>query len=111
MNDARQSTRTVAEYASIEHDLTEEQARELQSTAGARLTVAPSAAGYRITASSYVGAVSVPGFLLYVKPKVPVRNLLHLLTWSTQRLQFDQSDLDFAADELTAALAALYARM
>jgi 5-methylcytosine-specific restriction enzyme subunit McrC len=111
MNDARPATRTVAEYASIEHGLTEAQARELQTTAGARLTVAPSAAGYRITASSYVGAVSVRGFLLYVKPKVPVRNLLHLLTWSTQRLQFDQSDLDFAAEEVTAALAALYARM
>jgi len=111
MNDARQVTRTVAEYATIDHCLTEVQARQLQSAAGARLTVAPSASGYRITASSYVGAISVPGFLLYVKPKVPVLNLLHLLTWSTQRLQFEQSDLDFAADELTAALAALYVRM
>lgn len=101
----------LAEYQQIEVALTDSQARQLQATAGTRLTLTPSSRGYKIRASSYVGSVSVSGVAVHVLPKVPVANVLHLMTWSTERITFGDDEIGQATGSLTAAVAAWYARM
>ena len=103
--------RSMAEYQQIEVGLTDGQARHLQAAAGPRLTLTPSANGYAVRASSYVGSIAVPGFVLHVLPKVPVVNVLHLMMWSTERIAFDQTEIGQASGSLTPAVAAWYARM
>lgn len=101
----------LPEYQQIEVGLTDGQARQLQAAAGTRLTLTPSAHGYLVRASSHVGSIAVPGIVLHVLPKVPVANVLHLMTWSTERIAFSQDESAHAAGSLTAAVAAWYARM
>lgn len=101
----------LAEYQQIEVDLTDGQARQLQAAAGTRLTLTPSSRGYLIRASSHVGSIAVPGIVLHVLPKVPVANVLHLMTWSTERIAFSHDETGQATGSLTAAVAAWYARM
>jgi len=101
----------VAEYQQIEVALNESQARQLQAAAGARLSVIPSSHGYLVRASSYVGSIAVPGFVLHVVPKVSVENVLHLMTWSIERIAFAQGEISHSTGSLTAAVAAWYARM
>lgn len=111
MQAARANVCRISEYGNADVVITEQQARLVQAAAGSRLRVTPTLKGYRIDATSYVGALSVPGLTLHIDPKVPVRNLFHLLTWSTHRLQFDAVEVDWAAGDLTAAAAAVYAQM
>jgi len=101
----------LAEYQQIEVELTDIVARQLQAVAGARLTLSPSPHGYRVRASSHVGSIAVPGVVVHVVPKVPVENVIHLMTWSTERISFSQSEIGHASRTLTAAVAAWYARM
>ena len=101
----------LAEYQQIEVELTDIAARQLQAVAGSRLTLSPSPHGFLIRASSHVGSIAVPGVVVQVVPKVPVENVLHLMTWSTERITFSQSEIGQATRSLTAAVAAWYARM
>lgn len=107
------ATRTieVAEHQQAEASLTDHQARQLQAAAGARLTLTPSGRGYLLRASSHIGSISIPGVMVHVVPKIPVDNVLHLLTWSTHRIGFDHTDATHATHNLTAAVAAWYARL
>lgn len=100
----------IAEYETTETDLSARQAQLLQAAAGKRLTVTPSSGGYSVRASSYVGSISIEGRVVHVVPKIPVSNLLYLLTWSTHRVSFDHVDAGHAMHHLTAAVAAWYAR-
>lgn len=100
----------LLEYQQIEVGLSDGQARQLQAAAGTRLTLTPSSHGYLIRASSHVGSIAVPGIVLHVLPKVPVANVLHLMTWSTERISFGQDEIGQATGSLTAAVAAWYAR-
>ncbi len=111
MVDTSAQVRRVIEYAQVEVDISEDQARLLQTAAGDRLTVTPNNVGYQIKATSYVGTISVPGFVLHIDPKVPVWNLLYLLTWSTHRLQVNPQDVARAGGDLTTALTVLYTQM
>lgn len=101
----------LAEYQQIEAGLSDGQARQLQAAAGSRLTLTPSSRGYLIRASSHVGSIAVPGIVLHVLPKVPVVNILHLMTWSTERISLGRDEPDQATGSLTAAVAAWYSRM
>ncbi|HRL50528.1 MAG TPA: hypothetical protein PLA49_14295 [Propioniciclava sp.] len=101
----------VAEYQQIEAALTDDAARRLQGIAGPRLTLSPSPQGYRIRASSYVGSISAPGVVVHIVPKVPLDNVLHLLTWSTERIAFGTDTVGHAKGGLTGAVAAWYVRV
>nr|WP_165490119.1 hypothetical protein [Propioniciclava sinopodophylli] len=101
----------ILEHKQAELPISDRQARMLQVAAGSRLTVSPSAAGYSVRATSHVGSVTIPGLVVHVVPKVPVDNVVHLLTWSTHRIAFDHQLATHASQSLTAAVAAWYARM
>lgn len=101
----------VPEYRSVDVSLTDAQARQLQLASGSRLTISPARSGFRLTASSHVGSISIPGLIVHVTPKVPVENVLRLMTWSTRRVSFLDPSLGHASASLTPAVAAWYARM
>ncbi|SHG42457.1 McrC family protein [Geodermatophilus nigrescens] len=71
----------LAEYESRELPLTQETVRHLLTTSSRAVAVAPtSTAGrWRLTASSQVGTLAVPGLHVLIRPKVGIANVLALL--------------------------------
>ena len=59
----------VPEYRSVDVSLTDAQARQLQLASGSRLTISPARTGFRLTASSHVGSISIPGLIVHVTPR------------------------------------------
>lgn len=101
----------VSEYGQVVLDLTERQARTLQAVAGPHLAVVPANTGYKVRATSFVGSIAIPGWVLHVVPKVStVANVLELMTWSTHRLLLHEDDVGLRSSSLAAAVAALYSR-
>jgi len=101
----------VSEYGQVVLDLNERQARTLQAVAGPHLAVVPANTGYKVRATSFVGSIAIPGWVLHIVPKVStVGNVLDLMTWSTHRLLFHEDDVGLRSSSLAAAVAALYSR-
>lgn len=104
-------TMEIVEHKQADVQMSDQQARMLQVVAGPRLVVSPNTAGYSVRASSYVGSITIPGLVVHVVPKIPVDNVLHMLTWSAHRITFDHHEVTHTTRSLTPAVAAWYARM
>lgn len=101
---------SLQEYEVKDFDLTDVEARALQRASGSRLTVTPGVNGWRVRASSYVGAVATPGLTIQINPKVPLANVLYLMTWSADRMIVRRSSTSFEEfDSLVPAVAELFA--
>lgn len=72
----------LREYATTEVPLTDDQAAALSQAAGHRLQLLQShRPGYRqLTATSYVGTLTAGGLEVRIRPKVPITNVLSLLS-------------------------------
>ena len=84
------------EYGTVEARLSERQARRLEATASAYLTVAPhpDAGIWRVTAHHYVGTLVVDDIRILIRPKIRPENLFLLLEvglpeWAWREEVFD----------------------
>lgn len=90
----------LAEYGSVDLDLTRSQAEAIQRTGFVDISPAP-ADRWRVTASSYVGTLVVDGVELLIRPKINPENLFLLLepglppsAWRKEAFDYDiTSDL------------------
>lgn len=90
----------LAEYGSIDLDLSRSQAEAIQRTGYVDVRPAPSAR-WRVTATSYVGSLVVDGVELLIRPKINPQNLFLLLepglppsAWRKEAFDYDvTSDL------------------
>lgn len=100
----------IAEYESVEVELTVEAEQRLRFIAGTRLTTAPgSAAGrYVVTAAYHVGAIVTPDLHVIVRPKVLTSSLLYLLGAAPVDLDDQTADL-LDTQDLVPALAMFFA--
>lgn len=101
----------LTEHATLEIVLTSDEAVTLAQAAGPALTVAPSLLSGRfvVSANSYVGVVKTSDVEVRIQPKVPVDNLLFLLTSSRDPSWLRGQAAGYAASELTPAFVALFA--
>ncbi len=105
---------TLREYGSKPVELSDEQARALNSVDNGRyLSVEPGEhAGYWcVSAHNYVGSINVAGLQVLVRPKIPLRNLFLLLEvglrerdWHDEAVRFEKTG------DLLPALVSFFAR-
>jgi len=70
----------LAEYESVEIELSSADANLLHSNFGDRLTVTPAGAGrWQITARQFVGTIRSGDLVIHIRPKVKLANLLALM--------------------------------
>ena len=103
---------TLEEHGQADHHLTDIQAAAIAQAAGSRLILQQtSRVGWRrLKATSYVGTVVAGDIEVRIRPKVPITNVLHLLSTAGQPpswLTGQRAGYDTARDAL-AAFALLY---
>lgn len=101
----------LTEYETIEARIPAESALALAAAAGSALAVAPAftKGDFRITATSHVGTVVAGGVEVRIRPKVPVDNVLYLLTSRWRRPWLRPDLVSYESSEVTAAFVALFA--
>ncbi|MGZ4665262.1 MAG: McrC family protein [Frankiaceae bacterium] len=103
----------LSEYESRERPLSQETVGHLLATGSTALAVAPTSAPgrWRITASSQVGTLAVPGLHVLIRPKVGIGNVLALLDDGLPSGALRTQEVGLAtAAELVPAFAEFFAR-
>ncbi|HEX2029171.1 MAG TPA: hypothetical protein VHF25_14350, partial [Nitriliruptorales bacterium] len=99
------------EHESVVVRLDADSARALQVAAAGGLTVTPAAepGTFQVVAAHYVGAVGAGSVEVRIRPKVPVDNVLYLLTAWWDRRWWRSEAASYAPSEVSAAFVALFA--
>ena len=101
------------EYGTVEARLSERQARRLEATASAYLTVAPhpDAGIWRITAHHYVGTLVVDDIRILIRPKIRPENLFLLLEVGLPEWAWREEVFDYHAhSDLLSSLVSFFVR-
>ncbi|MEJ8278196.1 McrC family protein [Pseudonocardia spirodelae] len=107
------STLVLHEHSSAIHTLPDQSARALTTVAPHALSVAPTArAGeWKISATKFVGSVSVTGLRVLIRPKVRPENVFLFLSAGLPHSAWRDEAFDYAADgDLLPAVLSFFAR-
>ncbi|WP_458042312.1 MULTISPECIES: McrC family protein [Bacteria] len=87
-------------------DLTFAQAIELQGLRVCRVLPTATAGQWRVTDVSRVGVVALTDVAIVIKPKTPVRSIIHMASLGAMQLSIDEGEVSHGADSpLPSALA------
>lgn len=87
----------LTEYRDTEVDIDVASARAIADLHDAAVTVSPSATGWRLRASSMVGAANVGDTRLVIRPKIPMHNALMVLGAAPDQVRWRDDHVDFAS--------------
>lgn len=86
----------ITEYREVECDLDVTAARAIAALPHAGVAVSPASAGWRLKASSMVGAANAGDTRLVVRPKIPMHNALMVLGAAPDQVRWRDDHVDFA---------------
>lgn len=94
-------------------ELSFEQVDALRRVAGNAIEIRPGRRRdtWNLKATSYAGAIRVGDLAVMIRPKIPLENLLYMLSAGQTDPDFGTSLIGFEEDELLPALAAFYERL
>lgn len=86
----------LTEYRESDQELDAVTARAIAGLRDAGMTVSPGADGWRLVASSMVGAANVGDTRLVIRPKIPMHNALMVLGAAPDQVRWRTEHVDFA---------------